>query len=98
MNNEIVKKHTKKLESADYEKIGRMMEDIVAINHSNKMRFFGFTFLKGIINGLGIFIGGTIVVALVIWILTQFNNVPVIGPFLDKLLHIINNSAPTPKP
>lgn len=98
MNDKVIKNNTKKLESGDYEKIGRMMEDIVAINHSNKMRFLGFTFLKGIVYGLGIFIGGTIVVALVIWLLTQFNDVPVIGPFLDKLLYIINNGTPPSKP
>ena len=52
---------------------------------------------KGVIYGLGIFIGGTIVVALVIWLLTQFNDAPIIGPFLDKLLYVLNNSAPPPK-
>ncbi len=87
-----------KFSTADYEEIGRMMEDIVASNHANKLRFFWFTFFKGVIYGLGIFIGGTIVVALVIWLLTQFNDAPVIGPFLDKLLYVLNNGAPVPKP
>ena len=91
------KTEAKKFSNEDYEKIGRMLEDIVASNHANKMQFFGFTFLKGIMYGLGIFIGGTIVVALVIWLLTQFNNVPIIGPFLDKILEILNNSSPASK-
>jgi hypothetical protein len=86
-----------KKQTADYEKIGRMIEEIVATNYSNKWRFFGFTFLKGVVYGLGIFIGGTIVVALVIWLITQFNDAPIIGPFLDKLLYVLNNSAPPPK-
>lgn len=94
----MIKKNKPEYNSADYEKIGRMIEDIVASNHANKMRFFWFTFFKGIIYGLGIFIGGTIVVALVIWLLTQFNDAPIIGPFLDKLLYVLNNGSPVPKP
>jgi uncharacterized membrane protein len=94
----MTKKNKPEFNSADYEKIGRMMEDIVASNHANKMRFFWFTFFKGIIYGLGIFIGGTIVVAFVIWLLTQFNDAPIIGPFLDKLLYVLNNGSPAPKP
>lgn len=79
----------------DYEKIGRMMVEIVGTNYSNKLRFFGFSFMRGVVYGLGIFIGGTIIVAIVIWLLTTFNDAPVIGPILDKLLDLINagNSA-----
>ncbi|MCA9350205.1 hypothetical protein H6794_02295 [Candidatus Nomurabacteria bacterium] len=84
------------LTTKDYERIGRMMESIVATNYANKLRFFGFTFLRGMVYGLGLFIGGTIVVALVIWILTQFNEAPIIGPFLNRIVEILNTGTVKP--
>lgn len=81
------------MSTKDYEKIGRMMVEIVGSNYSNKLRFFGFSFMRGVVYGLGIFIGGTIVVAIVIWLLTTFNDAPVIGPILDKLLQLINEGS-----
>jgi len=38
---------------------------------AKRWRFMGLNFLRGISFGLGTFLGGTIVVALVVWILTQ---------------------------
>ena len=84
------------LTTKDYERIGRMMESIVATNYANKLRFFGFTFLRGMVYGLGLFIGGTIVVALVIWIFTQFNEAPIIGPFLNRIVEILNTGTVKP--
>lgn len=90
-----IKQTTKQLSPNQYEQIGRMMEDIVASSYASKKRFLTYSFLKGILYGLGIFIGGTIVVALLIWILTQFNSVPILSPFIEKILNIINTSGAT---
>lgn len=40
-----------------------------------------FAFLKGVATGLGVFIGGTIVVGLLLWILSGLGQIP----FLDNL-------------
>ena len=40
-----------------------------------------FAFLKGMATGLGVFLGGTIVVALLLWILSGLGQIP----FLDDL-------------
>ena len=70
----------------DYEKMGRMLEDIFASGSGNAKRLLWYNFVKGIAYGLGIFLGGTIVIAIVIWILNLFNQVPLIGPFIQNII------------
>ncbi len=82
----------KKMTPKDYEKLGKALEEVYLIGYANPKRFLWFGFLRGIVYGLGIFIGGTIVVALVIWVLSQFNQVPVIGPFVEKIVEIVQTS------
>jgi threonine/homoserine/homoserine lactone efflux protein len=82
----------KKMTPKDYEKLGKAIEEVYLIGYANPKRFLWFGFLRGIVYGLGIFIGGTIVVALVIWVLSQFNQVPVIGPFVEKIVEIVKMS------
>lgn len=47
-----------------------------------------FAFLKGIATGFGIFIGGTIVVALALWILSGLERVP----FLDDITRQVKDT------
>jgi hypothetical protein len=70
----------------DYEKLGREMENIMLLGYSNTKRVIWVIFLKGIVYGVGLFIGGTIVVALVLWILGFFDDVPLIGPIVQKIV------------
>lgn len=48
-----------------------------------------FAFLKGIATGFGIFVGGTIVVALVLWILSGLEHIPL----LDDITRQIKDSV-----
>lgn len=82
----------KKMTPKDYEKLGKALEEVYLIGYANPKRFLWFGFLRGIVTGLGIFIGGTIVVALVLWVLVQLNDAPVIGPFVEKIVEIVQSS------
>lgn len=86
----------KKMTAKDYEKLGKALEEVYLIGYANPKRFLWFSFLRGIVYGLGIFIGGTIVVAIVVSVLTQFNSVPVIGPFVEKIVEIVQSAPATP--
>ena len=44
-----------------------------------------FAFLKGVATGLGVFLGGTIVVALLLWILSGLGQVPFLNHITDKV-------------
>lgn len=89
------KKDIKKMGPQDYEKLGRALEDVYLIGYANPKRFLWFSFLRGIVYGLGIFIGGTIIVALVIGILGQFDDNLIIGPLVRRIMEIIQNSPTT---
>lgn len=54
----------------------------------NWRKLLTFAFLKGIATGLGVFLGGTIVVALLLWILSGLGQVP----FLDNLTDSVKNT------
>lgn len=87
------KKDLKKLTTADYEKLGRAIEDVYLIGYANPKRFLWFSFLRGIVYGLGIFIGGTIIVALVFWFLGQFDEAPIIGPVIKQIVEIVKSTS-----
>jgi hypothetical protein len=75
-----------KLNPKDYEKMGRMIEEIYYSGSANMKRLMWYNFMKGIAYGFGIFIAGTVVVAFMIWFLGLFDQAPLIGPFVQKLL------------
>ena len=74
-----------------YEEVGRSIERVLLLGYTKPSRMLLFTFLKGIVYGVGIFIGGTIVAALVIWILDKFNSTPLIGPLIQKIVNQVNH-------
>lgn len=76
----------------DYEKLGRALEEVYLIGYANPKRFLLFSFLRGIVYGLGIFIGGTIIVAVVIGILGQFDDNLIIGPLVTQIMEIIQST------
>jgi len=79
-----------KKSSKDYEKMGRMLEDIFASGSGNVKRLLWYNFVKGIAYGVGIFLGGTIVIGLVIWVLNLFNGVPLVGPFVQNIINSLH--------
>ena len=51
-----------------------------------------FAFIRGLVFGLATLIGGTILVTLLLWILSWFEVLPVIGIFFTDFLTFINTS------
>ena len=82
---------TNKPTSKDCEQLGRELWSIYETNYKNRKRAYWFTFFKGIIYGFGIFLGGTIVVALLLWGLNFFEQVPLLSPIVEKLNNVIQD-------
>jgi hypothetical protein len=76
---------------AEYEKLGRMLENIYETGYIDQNQAYKHSFIKGLLGGLGGVIGATIVVALVIWLLSLFKEIPLVGPVVDSVRHTINN-------
>lgn len=80
-----MKKRQKPNNQVSYEQIGKMMENIYQSGYIDKNQLYKTSFLKGLVTGLGGVLGATIVVGLLLWILSWFNRVPLIGPITQQI-------------
>lgn len=70
-----------------------VLEDLFYDFHSSRRQVYLMNFFRGIFFGLGSILGGTIVLALIVWILSLFANVPGgFGDFIQYIVDIVQNS------
>ena len=69
----------------EYEELGRMLETLYESGYTNPKTLLKMSFLKGIAAGFGGVLGATLLVGLLIWLLSLFNHIPLIGPVFDNL-------------
>ncbi len=71
----------------DYRALGKAVEKALVTDYSSfvdhKRSFYWMSFSRGLLAGFGGVIGATLVVAIVIWLLSIFGNLPVIGDFFN---------------
>lgn len=75
----------------DYEQIGRMVANIYESGYVDKNQTYKMSFMKGLLGGLGGVLGATIIVALLLWFMSFFKEVPLIGPVVNNIRHTIEN-------
>lgn len=69
-----------------------ILEDLFYDFHSSRRQVYTFNFIRGIFFGLGTIIGGTIVVALVAWMLSWFTDIPGgFGDFVQYVVDLVKN-------
>jgi hypothetical protein len=76
----------------DYDHLAQVLEDIYLTGYTDRKKLLKMSFLKGLAGGLGGVIGATVVVALLLWVLARFHEVPLIGPFFDSAQDTIQSS------
>lgn len=59
-----------------------------------RWQVYRMNFARGIAFGLGTFIGGTFVIAAVLWMLSLFQDVPFLTDFVETIQNSINNARP----
>ncbi|MEO5627814.1 MAG: DUF5665 domain-containing protein [Candidatus Saccharimonadales bacterium] len=69
--------------------LGQMLVNIYETGYLDRSTAYKMTFVKGLLAGLGGVIGATVVVALLLWILTFFNNIPLIGHVSENVKQTI---------
>lgn len=77
--------HRKKLSDKELLELGKKLEQFYEHGYVNKKQALTFSFYKGMASGLGAILGGTILVVLLIWILSLFHHVPILGHFVEVL-------------
>lgn len=74
--------------------LGKKLQSMFEMGYVNKRMAISMSFAKGVASGFGAVVGATIVLALVLWFLSLFDQVPFIGPISDAIEAALNQSAP----
>ena len=69
------------------------IRDFVTYLHSPK-KLIWTNFVAGMFKGLGILVGMTVMVAVLIWILNQIVDFPLIGQYFEDLKNILESATP----
>lgn len=72
-------------QAKNHERIGREIELVVAQGYANKKRLIFVSLLKGVFTGIGSVIGATLVFVLIIWTLSLFSEIPLIGDLFENV-------------
>lgn len=78
-------KKEKEVTKTDYQYLGRTIESVFASDYVSRSKLYWLSFSRGIFIGLGITIGSTLAIAVLIWFLSFFDNLPLIGHFVDQV-------------
>ena len=58
----------------------------------NRKKFLFYNFIAGVARGVGWALGTTLVVGLVLWILSQLINVPLLGDWIGNIVDYIQDT------
>lgn len=61
----------------------RLTEVLLKAEYVDRKSYYLHNFLRGVVVGAGTVIGATVLIALLLWILSIFDTVPFIGPFVN---------------
>lgn len=88
----VVHKVTKKLKKDNEDGARKaILEDLFYDFNRSRAEVYKMNFIRGIFMGVGTVIGGTVVIALIVWILGFFVNIPGIGDGADQLQQTIQS-------
>lgn len=64
-----------------------ILEDLFQDFHRSRRQVYSMNFIRGIFFGFGTVLGGTVLVALIVWVLGQFVDwFPIIGDFIKQII------------
>lgn len=89
----MIKKAIKKVKN-DNENGARkaVLEDLFYDFHRSRRQVYAMNFFRGIFFGVGSVLGGTVVIALVLWILHFLVDIPGgIGDFIQYIVNVVQN-------
>ena len=73
-----------------------VLEELFNDLYRNRVRIYKVNFVRGILFGAGSALGGTLVIALIVWTLSLFVHLPVIGELFQNAQHSIEQTTEDP--
>lgn len=70
-----------------------VLEDLFNDMYNHRARVYRVNFVRGVLFGAGSAIGGTIVIALIVWVLSLFVNIPVVGELFENAQNSIEQTT-----
>lgn len=89
----MAKKNPKQVLIENREQVAKALELLFAAGYVDRKRLYIENFFRGIVFGAGGVIGATVVIGIVIWILSLFDQIPLIGPFIDNTRETIERGS-----
>ena len=70
-----------------------LLEELFNDFYAERRKIYRVNFFRGIFFGLGSVLGGTIVLALVVWLISLFVNFPVVGQFFQQTQNTLQETT-----
>ena len=70
----------------------QLIEDLFYDFNKSKAQVYWVNFTRGIFFGFGTVLGGTVVIALLVWALGWFATIPVIGEYIKNIVVAIQSA------
>lgn len=86
------KRHEAHMKKNETEAKRAVLEELFNDIYHHRLRIYRVNFVRGILFGAGSALGGTIVIALIVWILSLFVNIPVVGELFQNAQHSIEQT------
>ncbi|MGI9027961.1 MAG: DUF5665 domain-containing protein [Candidatus Saccharimonadales bacterium] len=77
------KKQEKDVVKRNHDDIAKALEILFATKYIDKKKLYFYNFLRGMAFSAGGVIGATLIIGLLIWVLSVFDNIPVVGPLFE---------------
>lgn len=78
----------------NHDDIAKALEILFATDYIDKRKLYFSNFIRGMFFSAGGVIGATLVIAIVLWILSLFNSVPLVGPLFENTRETIQQNQP----
>jgi len=88
----IKKKVTAAISDQQRIEFAKQIEHFYEAGYANRKKILFFSFLKGVVTGFGVFLGGTILVGVLLWILSQLGQLPFVGDLSHAAEQSINQT------
>ncbi len=70
----------------------QILEELFYDFHQSRTQVYWMNFTRGIFFGFGTILGGTVLVAFIVWLLGQFVGFPYIGDYLKSIIDAMQYS------